>query len=74
MVPIPRIIVGIGGPWSRGNHNDNMKLRGNHNDNMKLMCPQQNDAFTVSDTTNLNGDLTYPIGLLSSNEIVLAGG
>ena len=52
------------GPWSRGNHNDNMKL----------MCPQQNDAFTVSDTTNGNGDLTYPIGLLSSNEIVLAGG
>lgn len=46
----------------------------NHNDNMKLMCPQQNDAFTVSDTTNGNGDLTYPIGLLSSNEIVLAGG
>ena len=50
------------GPWSRGNHNDNMKL----------MCPQQNHAFTVSDTSN--GDLTYPIGLLSSDEIVLAGG
>lgn len=47
---------------------------GNHNDNMKLVCPQQNDAFTVSDTTNGNGALTYPIGLLSTDEIVLAGG
>ena len=52
------------GPWESGNHNDNMKL----------ICPQQNDAFTVSDTTNGNGDLTYPVGLLSTDEIVLAGG
>ena len=52
------------GPWESGNHNDNMKL----------VCPQQNDAFTVSDTTKGNGALTYPIGLLSTDEIVLAGG
>ena len=52
------------GPWESGNHNGNMKL----------VCPQQNDAFTVSDTTNGNGALTYPIGLLSTDEIVLAGG
>ena len=39
-----------------------------------LKCPQQNDAFTVSDTTNGNGALTYPIGLISYDEIVLAGG
>ena len=52
------------GPWESGNHNDNMKL----------VCPQQNDAFTVSDTTKGNGALTYPIGLLSPDEIVLAGG
>ena len=41
---------------------------------MMLTCPQQNDAFTVSDTTNGNGALTYPVGLLSTDEIVLAGG
>ena len=52
------------GPWESGNHNDNMKL----------VCPQQNDAFTVSDTTKGNGALTYPVGLLSMDEIVLAGG
>ena len=38
-----------------------------------LKCPQQNDAFTVSDTTNGNGALTYPIGLITTDEVVLAG-
>ena len=39
-----------------------------------LKCPQQNDAFTVNDTTNGNGDLTYPIGLVTYDEVALAGG
>ena len=39
-----------------------------------LKCPQQNDDFTVSDTTNGNGALTYPIGLITTDEAVLAGG
>ena len=38
-----------------------------------LTCPQQNDAFSVSDTSKGNGALTYPIGLLSADEAVLAG-
>ena len=41
---------------------------------MILTCPQKNDAFTVSDTTNGNGALTYPVDLLSTDEIALAGG
>ena len=45
-----------------------------NNNRMMLICPQKNDAFTVSDTTNGNGALTYPVGILSSDEIVLAGG
>ena len=45
-----------------------------YNNKMILTCPQQNDAFTVSDTTKGNGALTYPVGLLSTDEIVLAGG
>ena len=52
------------GPWSSGGYNSNMRLT----------CPQKNDAFTVSDTTNGNGALTYPVGLLSTDEILLAGG
>ena len=45
-----------------------------YNNKMMLTCPQQNDAFTVSDTTNGNGALTYPIGLITTDEAVLAGG
>ena len=45
-----------------------------YNNKMMLTCPQQNDAFTVNDTSKGNGALTYPIGLLSTDEIVLAGG
>ena len=45
-----------------------------HTSKTNLKCPQQNDAFTVSDTTNGNGALTYPIGLITTDEVVLAGG
>ena len=40
---------------------------------VNLKCPQQNDAFTVSDTTYGNGALIYPIGLITADEAVLAG-
>lgn len=36
-----------------------------------LICPHQNDAFTVSDTSNGNGALKYPIGLISAAEASL---
>lgn len=52
------------GPWD-GSSYANM--------NMTLSCTKKNDAFTVSDTTHGNGALTYPIGLLSADEAVLAG-
>ena len=55
------------GPWDGESYSK-------YNNKMMLTCPQQNDAFTVSDTTNGNGALTYPVGLLSTDEIVLAGG
>ena len=38
-----------------------------------LKCPQKNDAFTVNDTNIGNGALTYPIGLITADEIVAAG-
>ena len=41
---------------------------------IKLTCVQQNDRFTVNDETIGNGDLTYPIGLLTTDEAFLAGG
>ena len=39
-----------------------------------LNCAQQNDRFTVEDSSIGNGDLTYPIGLLTTDEVYLAGG
>ena len=41
---------------------------------LDLRCPQQNDAFTVSDTKNGNGALRYPVGLINATEVILAGG
>ena len=43
-----------------------------------LKCPNDNNGgklskFTVDDTTNGNGNLTYKIGLLTADEIVFAG-
>lgn len=39
-----------------------------------LKCSQQNDRFTVNDEVVGNGDLTYPVGLLTTDEAYLAGG
>ncbi len=36
-------------------------------------CPEKNDAFTVSDEEKGNGALTYPVGLITADEIVAAG-
>ena len=44
------------------------------NNKMMLTCPQKNDAFTVSDTNKGNGALTYGVGLVTTDEVVLAGG
>ncbi len=44
-----------------------------YNNKMMLICPQKNDAFTVSDASKGNGALTYGIGLVTSDEVVLAG-
>ena len=36
-------------------------------------CPNKNDRFTVLDVNNGNGDLTYPIGLITVDEANIAG-
>ena len=42
------------------------------NPNPSLVCTQDNDKFTV-DSKNGNGKLTYPVGLITLDEAVLAG-
>ena len=44
-----------------------------YNDNKTLKCSQQNDRFTVNDEATGNGALTYPIALLTGDELALAG-
>ncbi len=39
-----------------------------------LSCPNKNDSFTVTESTSGNGALIYPVGLLTVDEIILAGG
>ena len=39
-----------------------------------LSCPNKNDSFTVNESTSGNGALTYPVGLLTAEEMILAGG
>ena len=38
-----------------------------------LSCTNKNDAFTVIESATGNGKLTYPVGLLTSDEAMLAG-
>jgi len=52
------------GPWSADAYKNNPTFS----------CKQQNDRFTVEDTVIGNGALTYPIGIISTDDIVLAGG
>ncbi len=40
----------------------------------QLICPHKEDRYTVNDVTIGNGKLTSPIGLLTADEAVLAGG
>ena len=39
-----------------------------------LMCKDQNDRFTVDDTSKGNGALTYPVGLITADEVAVGGG
>ena len=43
-----------------------------NNPNPSLVCQNSNDKFTV-DSKNGNGKLTYPVGLVTLDEVVLAG-
>ncbi|MDY4619528.1 MAG: hypothetical protein SO484_05980, partial [Bacilli bacterium] len=39
----------------------------------QLICPEESDKFTVN-TSNGNGALTYPVGLITEDEVAMAGG
>ncbi|MBR7042316.1 MAG: hypothetical protein IKI04_02320 [Bacilli bacterium] len=39
-----------------------------------ITCASKNDSFTVMESATGNGALTYPVGLLTADETILAGG
>ena len=43
-----------------------------NNPNPSLVCPNDNDKFTVN-SANGNGKLTYPVGLITLDEVILSG-
>ncbi len=45
----------------------------NENPQPQFTCPQENDKFTVEEKSGGNGALTYPVGLITADEIVTAG-
>ena len=40
----------------------------------QFKCPQSNDLYTTSTATKGNKSLTYPVGLITADEVVYAGG
>ncbi len=40
----------------------------------QFKCPQSNDLYTTSSSTKGNKALTYPIGLITADEVAYAGG
>lgn len=79
-----RSLYDVGG-W--GKNNDVLEISGEQDGKMifnanyrvyiagqpGLNCANKNDAFTFNDEVNGNGDLDYPVGLMTLDEAVLAG-
>jgi len=62
---------GAVGRFMTGNNSTSLNARTGIQPTFK--CLQKNDAFTVNDTSKGNGALTYPVGLITADEIVAAG-
>ncbi len=58
---------------SRTGNND-FYVRKRANPQPTFICPQDNDKFTVEMASGGNGALTYPVGLITADEISAAGG
>ena len=45
-----------------------------NNKNPQFKCPQANDLYTTATSTKGNKSLTYPVGLITADEVAYAGG
>jgi len=62
---------GAMGRFRTGNNSPN--LSAHPNPQPLFTCPQDNDKFTVRTESGGNGNLTYPVGLITADEVVAAG-
>ena len=51
----------------------NTSYYSDNNNNPSFVCSRKNDKFTVSNNDG-NRSLTYPVGLITSDEVIFAGG
>ena len=56
--------------WGRLYENNSWKVT----QTPSLKCIQSNDLFTVNSSSKGNRNLTYPVGLITADEVLLAGG
>jgi len=62
---------GASGRFITGNNGTD--LSAHPNPQPQFTCPQENDKFTVEETNGGNGNSTYPVGLITADEVVAAG-
>ena len=70
----PSDYSGLGYGTEKTAYRCNSSANNLYNNKMMLTCLQKNDAFSVNDTSKGNGALTYGVGLVTADEVVLAGG
>lgn len=56
-----------------GAYGRNAVVNAQNNYEPSLGCPNKNDAFTKDDTTNGNGKLNHKVGLITEDELTMAG-
>ena len=78
-----RSIASTGGSWDSSDkalgYGTNETYYGTYNrlnnlNKPQYACPKSNDLFTTSSSSKGNKALTYPIGLITADEVVYAGG
>lgn len=67
------VVAGLGYGENITNYSGYKRFNSTINQQPKFTCSNKNDAFTVNESTAGNGDLIYPVGLLTADEVVAAG-
>ena len=69
VTPVAAMGLPSSGTWYYGTY-----VRLNTQKNPTLKCPNKEDAYTKSDSVKGNAKLANPVGLLTADEVMMAGG